>query len=75
MIPSQTHSLHLEASDESPLQYLPPFWGLGLSQDLVRTLIPPPQLTLQSSNWLQLPQLPSTFKTILGYFIIFHFVY
>ena len=62
MIPSQTQLLHSEDSDDSPLQYLPPFWGLGLVQDLVRTLLPPPQLTLHSSDWLQLPQPPSTFK-------------
>ena len=64
-LPSQTQSLQGVAVEDSPLQYFPPFLGLGLVQVLVRTLIPPPQLTLHLSDWLQLPQPPSTFKTII----------
>ena len=44
----------------SPLQFLPPLAGAGLSQLLLRLLLPPPQLALQADQALQLPQPPFT---------------
>ena len=43
-----------------PTQSAPPNSGTGLSQDLVRTLSPPPHEVEQSENWDQSLQSPST---------------
>ena len=75
ILPSQTHSLQGEDCEASPLQYFPSCWGTGLVQDLVRTLIPPPQLTLHLWDWLQCPQPPSTFKKKLYVNIIDFYSY
>ena len=60
--PGQHWVLQLRVCVLSPLQFLPPFAGTGLSQLLLRLLLPPPQLALQADQALQLPQPPFTGK-------------
>ena len=61
-IPVPGHFLlwHIDISEESPLQFFPPLWGIGLLQTRVLVFDPPPQEWLQADHLFQLPHSPST---------------
>ena len=62
MLPGQAILLHSFTSRCLPTHSLPPYAGWGLSQSLVLTFMPEPQLWLQASSLLHSPQFPSTVK-------------
>ena len=62
MLPGQPKLLHSFTSRFPPTHSIPPYAGLGLSQSLVLTFMPEPQLWLQASSLLHSPQFPSTVK-------------
>ena len=62
MLPGQPKLLHSFTSRFPPTHSLPPYAGWGLSQSLVLTFMPEPQLWLQASSLLHSPQFPSTVK-------------
>jgi hypothetical protein len=59
-MPAQGGLVHISASSSCPEQKDPPLFGAGLEQDLLRNLIPIPQVTLQGPNLSHPDQPPST---------------
>ena len=62
MLPGQPILLHSFTSRFAPTHPFPPYAGWGLSQSLVLTFMPEPQLWLQALSLLHSPQFPSTVK-------------
>ena len=61
---SQGLLLHSLVFDSSPRQSLPPFAGLGLSQDRSRSFFPVPQVLVHDDQGDHLDQRPSTIPNI-----------
>ena len=59
-LPGHGSSLHCCVSESAPVQLAPPCCGRGLSHIRVRPWSAPPQLTVQCSHSVQLPQPPLT---------------
>lgn len=52
-------------SPVSPLQFIPPYFGAGFEQDLLRDFAPGPQLVEQVLHFDQADQPPSTIMTCI----------
>lgn len=66
-LPIHSSALQSPASCANPIQSTPPRNGAGLSHFLDLSLTPPPQVTVQTLQFSQLPQPPSTASKIEEY--------